>query len=99
MWKQQRKAGLTTQDFKTWLTTAKAKNFSNVTGESAIPVNTTLNDSIQSAINDLHQEGGLQTTAGSQYTFGISNTLLLWSGVGVGLLITGFIIYKISHRK
>lgn len=99
LYKEQKRNGQTSLDFKSWLQQQKAKHFANVTGQSDIPVNTSLNDSVQTAIGQLHQEGGLQTQAGGVYTFGVLNTTWMWVGIGMGAMITGIIIYKIIHRK
>ena len=86
-------------DFKSWLNVQKAKNFSNITGNGAAPLNASLNGGIQDVITQLHQEGGLQTEAGTTYLFGINKKALLWTGIGLGVLVTGIIIYKVTRKK
>jgi hypothetical protein len=98
MYKEQKKSGLTNLDFKTWLNVQKAKDFSNITGTGAAPLNSSLNSSIQDVITELHQAGGLQTKAGTTYLFGINKKALLWTGIGLGVVITGIIIYKVTTR-
>ena len=99
LWREQKKSGQTNLGFKEWLATQKAKNFSNITGVGAVPVNSSLNSGIQDIIQADLVEGGLQTTAGSTYVFGINKQYLLWGAIGIGMLLTGIIIYKIVHRK
>lgn len=99
LYKEARRSGMTQLDFKTWLQVEKAKNFSNITGTGSVPVNASLNSGIQDIIQADLVEGGLQTQAGSTYIFGINKQWLIWTGIGVGALITGVILYKIIHRK
>jgi hypothetical protein len=99
LYKEERRSGRTSLDFKTWLNVQKAKKFSNLTGAGAIPVNAALNNPIQDVLDQIHQEGGLQTQAGTTYIFGINKQALIWTGVGLGVLITGLIIYKVMHRR
>lgn len=103
LWKEEQAKGLTRgnskQDFKNWLQRKKASGFFNVTGTADVPVNTTLNSGIQDMISQLHEEGGLQTKANTKYVFGLNKTAVIWTGIGIGILVTGVIAYKIIRRK
>lgn len=88
----------TTLSFKDWMNREKGKKFMNATGDSFVPTNTILNDSVQNAINAVHKEGGLQTTLTGKYIFGVNKKV--WIGIGVGLVvITGIIIFKHTHKS
>jgi hypothetical protein len=95
-WKQELASGMTygdtKADFKIWLQRKKAMSWSNVTGP-ALPTS-----SLQEAIDQLHQAGGQQVAANADYLFGISKKTLTWTAVGIGVMVTGFIIYKLVKR-
>src|SRR5215212_9976906 len=96
LWKQQQRSGETKLQFLPWLEREKAKayfNYDNV----AVPINSSLNDSVQRSIYDMRKIGGLKTDAGKEYVLGINREYLIYTGISVGvvvLLIGGYIVYK-----
>ena len=96
LYKEDRKQGMTTLSFKEWLQLKKSQDFRNLTGDGSVPVDTTLNDSVQQALADAGDGG--QTQAGINYTFGVPNGVWLWGGIGFAVLIVAVIVYKNVKR-
>ena len=96
---KQYKANHGTLTFKEWVTREKKKGFLNATGDSTPPVNQPLNDSIASVVDQLHQEGGEQSTLNSDYILGIPKRTLIITGIVGVVLIVGVIIYKKKFAK
>ncbi len=94
LWKEMRASGETSLDFKSWLIREKEKGFLNYDGAAVIPVNKTLNTSIQDTLQKMHIEAGYKTDANDKYILGINKNVLLWTGVGVGVLIAAIIVIK-----
>ncbi len=95
IWKAEKKAGLTTLEFKPWMEREKAKalSFHNYDGPAPMPENKTLNDSIQNAIKDLRTQSGYKETTDDKYVLGIDKKV--WMIVGVVVVVTvGVIVYK-----
>lgn len=84
--------------FKEWIDRERKKNFLNLDGTADVPLNKPLTDSINAAIKDLHQDGGLQTDLENKYIFGINRNVLIVAGVVI-LVGTGFLIYKKMSKK
>lgn len=98
LWKSQVKNGHTTLNFLPWLQREKAKAFHSFDGTVAVPFNKALNDSIQSAITDLHTQGGLKTKAGEDYVMGISRVGFVKVTLVVTVLTGAILIYINSKR-
>lgn len=96
LWKEQVKAGNTTLPFLTWLEREKMKAFYSADGDSSvkIPVNKPLNDSVQTAIKNLHTQAGEKTQATSEYVAGIKVQYLYGSIAALSLVTFGILIYK-----
>jgi len=80
--------------FSQWIDREKKKNFVSFDGINEVPVNKPLNDSIQKVINDMHRSVGYKTDLEKKYVFGVHKNVWLGIGVGVVLLIGGYVVYQ-----
>lgn len=98
LWKDELKSGQTTLEFVPWLQQHKAKVYQNWDGTAAIPFNKALNDSIQTAIKDLHERAGEKTEAGKDYFMGIPKSGLIISGIVI-VVITGAVLIYLNSQS
>ena len=88
-----------TRTFKGWVEREKRKGFLNYEGQPNIPVNKPLNDSIQAAIKDLHNQAGYTDDLQNKYIFGVHrNVWWIIAGVAAGTAIV-LVIYHKTHKS
>jgi len=83
--------------FAEYMSREKAKKFVNFEGDSNVPMNKPLSDSISQVLNKVHQQSGLKTDIEGKYILGIHRGV--WIGaavVGAGLI--AWSIYKHSKK-
>lgn len=89
MWRKYKKEG-GTLSFRAWIDREKAKGFQNFTGQSLIPVNQPLTDSLNRTLALLHPK--VQTKLENKYILGVDRNLWIIGGVTL-IVIGGIIIY------
>lgn len=96
LWKKQVDAGKTSLPFLVWLEREKTKAFYSIDGDSSvkIPVNKPLNDSVQTAIKNLHVAAGEKTEAGNEYFLGIKVQYLYGSVAALTIITFAILIHK-----
>lgn len=96
MYKQYKKSGGTLV-FKDWLDREKKKNFLNFEGQSTVPVNKPLTDSINQALDELHKESGLKTGLENKYIFGLNKNIWIAAGIAT-VIIVGVVVYNKTKK-
>lgn len=85
-----------TLGFKDWINRDKKKDFMNFTGETVVPVNKPLSDSINQTIDSLHREAGYQDAKNPDYVLGIPKSIAIAAGI---FLVSGTILYIAYNYK
>lgn len=86
-----------TLSFAEFMSREKTKKFVNFDGESTVPENKPLSDSINQVLSKIHQQSGLKTDIENKYIFGIHRGVWIGAGiVGAGLI--AWSIYKHSKK-
>lgn len=86
-----------TLSFAEYIDREKKKGFINFDGQTSIPENKPLSDSISASLQKMHLAAGLKTQAENKYILGLHRNV--WIGVGVvGVAAIAFVVYK-NHKK
>lgn len=90
------KTGGGTLAFTEWLHREKEKMYYSTGEDNMLLVNPPLNDTIQAAIKDTLEKGGLKTTESGKTIFGINKVVVIGGSVA---LIAGIIFLIVVKNK
>lgn len=86
-----------TLTFKQWVDREKKKNFMSFDGQSNVPVNKPMTDSINQVLDELHKEAGLKTGLENKYIFGVNRNIWIVAGV-VTVVVIGVVVYNKTKK-